>query len=275
VKKQPIEFREELLSALVDGELTPEEEQVVQAHLKRSPKALALCQALRATKELLRTRLSERPLPEGLEARVAARLDEIDRAAQEVTAPRPQWRAPPSWLRWALAVVVLFLLGGGLFARRWFRKPPPLVLGAPTLVQAYFHHCQYPPDIPLPGKTPTQWAATLSERLGFPVRWGLLETSGLIVFAGGVCRCLHPEEAALCLCWWDQQKVSYFQFCAPQVKWVGLRPRSLGSRQVWVGQDAEVSIVAWQADEVWHVVVSQLPLARLQSWVSSPCASGK
>lgn len=99
---------ERLLSAYLDGELTPEEMRAVEARLRQDPEAQALYRELAGVQALLQ-RLPARRSPEDLEDRI---LREVQRRAER--AGRRRWRAVlAGGLAAAAAAVVLLPLVRG------------------------------------------------------------------------------------------------------------------------------------------------------------------
>jgi anti-sigma factor RsiW len=98
---------DEKLSALLDGELAPDEAAALRAELERSPELAARLAALAGVDEGLRT-LPGRSVPPGLRARVAAEL----RASEA----RPRAR------RWPLAAA-LAAAAAALALWAWPRAP--------------------------------------------------------------------------------------------------------------------------------------------------------
>ncbi len=107
--EQPVDLT--LLSAYLDGEVTPEERSLVEAQLRISPAWRKELESLRWTVNLLRE-LPEAPLPRSFELPVPA---ETARAATSRAAPRARgWRLDLGWMyaffRTSAAVTVALLL---------------------------------------------------------------------------------------------------------------------------------------------------------------------
>jgi len=103
-----------LLSALLDGELPPEERARVEAHLETCPECRQLLEELRA----LDTQLAALP-------GVAASPDFDARLGKRIRRPRILTFRPTMRIAWAAAAVVLVAVGLGLFlsARPDVRPP--------------------------------------------------------------------------------------------------------------------------------------------------------
>ena len=92
----------ELMSAALDGEITPAERQALEAHLAVRPECAALWEDLRAQSAALRSLDCE--VPEGLKARILADLP-----------PQEKPRRSP-WRRWAAACACLVVVAAALTA---------------------------------------------------------------------------------------------------------------------------------------------------------------
>ncbi len=106
----------ELMSAALDGEITPAERQALDAHLAVCPECAALWQELRDQSAALRALDCE--VPEDLKGRIMA-----DLPPQET--PR---RSP--WRRWAAACACLVVVAAALTAPRLFRAGNSAPMGS-------------------------------------------------------------------------------------------------------------------------------------------------
>lgn len=106
----------ELISAAIDGALSPEETEKLNAHLARCPECRALCEELSA----VHAALSDLPpveVPADLRDRVMAAV-----AAEKVVpfAPAEKKRSPVRWQRWlASAAVLAVVLAGAWGLKPW------------------------------------------------------------------------------------------------------------------------------------------------------------
>ncbi len=99
----------ELISAKLDGALTPEQEAALAAHLDACPDCKALLEAM----EGLETKVSElrEPAPEGLKRGVLYRIDQASGKAKK---PGRRWFGPGTAIG-AVAAVLVLLVGLGVF----------------------------------------------------------------------------------------------------------------------------------------------------------------
>jgi anti-sigma factor RsiW len=86
----------EWLAAARDGELTPEEQTEMEAHLATCPDCAAHQAAMGALQQDL-VQLPYRPAPPGLAERIQSALPQESDAAEQ-----PRWRRPPAWRRMLL-----------------------------------------------------------------------------------------------------------------------------------------------------------------------------
>ena len=122
----------ELISAGLDGALTPEEKDWLEKHLEHCPACRALAAEFSALHQLLPTLAPEPP------AELKGRVMDAVRAEKTVpfhdqTRKKP-WRRPIHWQQWAaVAAVVLLAVGGvrGVYAASTtFGGPAPALLDA-------------------------------------------------------------------------------------------------------------------------------------------------
>jgi anti-sigma factor RsiW len=148
---------DEKLSALLDGELSPQEEAALRAEIARSPELAARLAAFAGLDERLRA-LPSRPVPADLHARVAERT----RGAPARGAPRSG--APPARRRWlaaaalaaaAAALALLVLPRAPREATQVARvEPPPVPLAPPLAVEPEVPALPEPAPTPAPTPTP-------------------------------------------------------------------------------------------------------------------------
>lgn len=108
------------LSARLDGELSPAEEQALQEHLARCSQCRALQEELSALHTIL-NELEPPAVPPELKARVMANLPPQEKAGRKVV-----WL---HWKRWgAMAAVAAIVIAAAV----WLRMPSPAQLNAPV-----------------------------------------------------------------------------------------------------------------------------------------------
>jgi outer membrane biosynthesis protein TonB len=151
---------DEKLSALLDGELPPEEAAALRAEIARSPELAARLAALAAVDEGLRG-LPGRAVPADLRARLAARLAaEAGSARMPVGARRAPGRAGRRWLAGAAlaaAAAALALLAwprGPREAARVAQSEPAPVVPPPSLEPALQAPAPPAPPSPKPAPAP-------------------------------------------------------------------------------------------------------------------------
>ena len=98
----------ELMSAALDGALSPEQEALLQAHLERCPECRRVMEAMKGLEQKL-SALRE-PAPEGLKKGVLYR---IDQATGKAKAPKRRWFGPGTAIG-AVAAVLVLLVGLGV-----------------------------------------------------------------------------------------------------------------------------------------------------------------
>jgi Putative zinc-finger len=140
------EYITDYLSAHADGELTPEEQRAVDRHLGSGPNdGCAVCRTRlaeeRLLKALIRRQAATVKTPDGIDARIDAALDRLDRAL----APRRagiavvrELRRPRTWVPLAAAAMlfVVLLASGGLPGMHRGTRPPGKAPGAIAANQA-------------------------------------------------------------------------------------------------------------------------------------------
>ena len=106
----------ELMSARLDGELTPEEAEELQAHLEACPECRRAMDALEGLEHQV-SALRE-PAPEGLKKGVLYR---IDQATGKAKAPKRRWFGPGTAIG-AVAAVLVLLVGLGVVPMKGMQR---------------------------------------------------------------------------------------------------------------------------------------------------------
>ncbi|MCS6860989.1 MAG: zf-HC2 domain-containing protein [Abditibacteriales bacterium] len=257
----PCDLNEELICALVDGELPADDTRQLAAHIQQCPRCARLRETFASTKALLRQRVPREDAPAHFWAQVCRRLDAL----------HPPARSRTREFRWVFALaacLAVIVLGSGAL----WRRPRPQPLSPAELVQIYDTHRQSPCSEGRVVHDPTHGARWLTQTVGYTVPavnytaagYELSRVMSCVCFAVNR-RATAPEKGALmafrrgrqdwCVCLFIHRAAV---FDVPMGQTV-----SVGGQNVVVTQEGDYNVVSWKAGDRILSLVSNLPREEL------------
>jgi anti-sigma factor RsiW len=187
----PTTHPEELLDARLDGRLSEAESAELDRHLAECERCRRRLEALRAVRGMLREALPDEAPPAGLEAAIAAALDQEDASAPAT----PRRRAAPRWLLPLAAALVVGVGAVVLWLGRTPPAPPPGIVDDAFAAYAGLATGELPEAVRASGAglVEARWKA--DGEIDFPARVFDLKAMG-IDLAGGDASNLGGHPAA-------------------------------------------------------------------------------
>lgn len=243
-----------------DGELPPEEQELVEQHLE---KCLACCRhadAARNLKLLVQHRASREEMPRALKERVLQLLEDESRRVESSA-----WRrlSASPLLRAAAVVLVLVL---GVFSAATFFDREPHLAHATVMETNRTHHARYKC-----GDDQPRWACSSMDEVLATIRREVNQKAELPPWLGPVKPCgvsPYEYEGLECLqvfCTLDGEKVSLFVF--PSVP-----DRVPQKTTCWCAgkkDDEEFLVICWAEDTTYYSMVTERSGKNIQRFVRS------